>query len=159
MKKNVSGPKLTLQNTVSDVEVPSMYRFKKWVSTVLPHQAVALTIRIVDVAEIQQLNKDYRNKNKPTNVLSFPSESPDDSFWDDFLLNEPYLGDIVICAQVVCDEALQQEKAIIAHWAHLTLHGVLHLLGYDHENDEEAHVMETKEIALLAELGYPNPYV
>lgn len=148
--------RLSLQNTVLDLDVPSLYRFKKWISVALkssPEQEIELTLRIVDVAEIKQLNADYRKKDKPTNVLSFPSEIP-----DDFLLNVKYLGDIVICAQVVLDEAGAQGKEPLAHWAHLTIHGVLHLLGYDHENDEDAAVMEAIEIELLGELGYPNPY-
>lgn len=149
--------RLCLQNTVTDFEFPSNYRFKKWVSLVLNRyhpQATELTIRIVDAAEIRQLNADYRKKDKPTNVLSFPSDIP-----EDFSLNVKYLGDIVICAQVVVDEAKQQGKAAIAHWAHLTIHGVLHLLGYDHEEEQDAAVMEAVEIELLGELGYPNPYL
>lgn len=149
--------RLCLQKTVTGFDIPSNDRFKKWVSLVLGHQPsqkTELTIRIVDTAEIRQLNAEYRQKDKPTNVLSFPSEIP-----EAFSLNVKYLGDIVICAPVVVDEAKQQGKVAIAHWAHLTIHGVLHLLGYDHEQEQEAAVMEAMEIELLGELGYPNPYL
>ncbi len=160
---------LNIQNTVSDSDIPSRYRFKKWVSTVLEYSllsssrglsagstplGIELTIRITNTSEIQQLNRQYRKKDKPTNVLSFPSEIP-----EDFLLNSHYLGDIVICASVVRKEAKKQGKELMAHWAHMTLHGILHLLGYDHENDRDAAVMEKMEVDLLAKLGYPNPYV
>ena len=148
---------LNIQNTVSDSDIPSKYRFKKWASAVLNCHEVPkkleLSIRITDVAEIKQLNGQYRKKDKPTNVLSFPSEIP-----EDFLLNTHYLGDIVICASVVRKEAKEQGKELMAHWAHMTLHGILHLLEYDHENDHDAAVMEKMEVDLLAELGYPNPY-
>lgn len=110
-----------------------------------------ITIRVVDEAESQALNRDYRAKDAPTNVLSFPSDIPD-------FINEPFLGDLVICAQVVCCEASCQNKTLEAHWAHMVVHGTLHLLGYDHIDDDEADVMEALETRILTELNYPAPY-
>jgi probable rRNA maturation factor len=105
----------------------------------------------VDVAEMSTLNRDYRNKTGPTNVLSFRSDLPPG-------LDLPLLGDIVICAPVVATEAAQQGKPRQAHWAHLTVHGTLHLLGYDHLEDLEAEEMEALETRILASLNYPCPY-
>lgn len=110
-----------------------------------------LSVRIVDEDESQALNLQYRGKDKPTNVLSFPCELPDG-------VELPLLGDLVICAQVVAKEALEQGKVLHAHWAHMVVHGTLHLLGYDHIEDGEAEEMEAIEIQVLLELGYPNPY-
>lgn len=110
-----------------------------------------LTIRFVSEEEITDLNETYRNKNGSTNVLSFPFEAP-----DEVELN--LLGDLVICSDVVKKEAIQQQKEEIAHWAHMVIHGTLHLLGYDHQTDEQADVMESKEIKILSQLGYSDPY-
>jgi probable rRNA maturation factor len=110
-----------------------------------------LTIRITDEAEIQELNRTYRHKDKPTNVLSFPFEAPPG-------VEIPLLGDIIICAAVVAREAGEQGKPLQAHWAHMVIHGTLHLLGYDHIDETEAEQMEGLEITLLAGLGYANPY-
>lgn len=110
-----------------------------------PHE---LTIRIVDDTEIRQLNRSFRGRDKPTNVLSFS--------YDDH--PQGYLGDVVICAPVVVLEAEEQGISAEHHWAHLVIHGVLHLLGYDHEIQEQADKMESMEIALLAELDISNPY-
>ncbi|KZZ19879.1 rRNA maturation RNase YbeY, partial [Oleiphilus sp. HI0080] len=110
-----------------------------------------LTIRVVDTPEIQELNANYRDKDKPTNVLSFPFEAPEHIELD-------LLGDLIICAQVVNAEAKEQNKDEKSHWAHMTVHGVLHLLGYDHIDDIEADEMEGLEIKILHELGYANPY-
>ena len=104
----------------------------------------ALTIRIVGAAESRRLNRTWRGKDKPTNVLSFSSEHE--------------LGDLAICAPVVAREAREQGKQPSAHWAHMVVHGVLHLLGYDHENDRDAEKMEAREAKILAQLGMPNPY-
>ncbi len=103
-----------------------------------------LTIRIVDKKEITELNSTYRHKNKPTNVLSFPFDMPEEC--EDEI---PILGDIIICAEVIQEESLQQEKTVEAHWAHMVVHGALHLLGYDHEKDHEAEIMEAEEIKIL----------
>ena len=110
-----------------------------------------VTLRLVDEAESQALNHQYRGKDKPTNVLSFPFEAPAG-------ITVPLAGDLVICAPVVAREATEQNKTSEAHWAHMVIHGLLHLQGYDHIEDEEAKVMEALEIRLLADLGYGNPY-
>ena len=111
-----------------------------------------LTIRIVDEEESQELNHEYRDKDKPTNVLSFPFEAPAH-------VPIPLLGDLVICKQVVESEAIEQGKTLIAHWAHMTVHGCLHLLGYDHIDDEEAEEMEGIERIVMANLGFKDPYI
>jgi probable rRNA maturation factor len=110
-------------------------------------------IRLVDIDEMRILNRDYRSKDKPTNVLSFCAELP-----PGIELDETPLGDIVVCAPVVAEEAREQHKSEDAHWAHMLIHGMLHLQGFDHIDDDEAATMEGKEIELLAELGYPSPY-
>lgn len=132
---------------------PTSDQFQLWADTALSHlnKDFELTIRVVDNSESQQLNHQYRNKNKPTNVLSFPFEVP-----EGIELN--LLGDLVICSDIVTSEALQQNKAITDHWAHLVIHGCLHLLGYDHIEEVEAEEMESLEIQLLASLGIDNPY-
>ena len=110
-----------------------------------------VTLRLVDESESQALNHQYRGKDRPTNVLSFPFEAPAG-------ITVPLAGDLVICAPVVAREAMEQSKTSEAHWAHMVIHGLLHLQGYDHIEDEEAEVMEALEIRLLADLGYGNPY-
>jgi probable rRNA maturation factor len=113
--------------------------------------AAQLTVRIVDQEEGRALNRTWRHKDQPTNVLSFPFEPMPG-------VELPLLGDLVICAPVVRREALDQGKAELAHWAHLVVHGVLHLLGYDHQAETEADEMEALETAILSGLGYPDPY-
>ena len=110
-----------------------------------------LSIHITDRDEISELNQTYRDKAGPTNVLSFPAELPEE-------LGLPLLGDIVICAPVVEDEAREQGKSLQAHWAHMIIHGTLHLLGYDHINDDDADIMESLEIDILQSFGFQNPY-
>lgn len=110
-----------------------------------------LAIRIVDESEMQTMNAQYRQKNKPTNVLSFPCQLPD-------FLKQDQLGDILICAPIVAKEATDQHKAYDCHFAHMTIHGVLHLLGYDHVKPIEAERMESLETKILQSLGYPDPY-
>lgn len=117
--------------------------------------ALELAIRLVGDAESRALNHDYRGKDKPTNVLSFPAELPEVVLAG---LDERPLGDLVICAPVVAREADEQGKALAAHWAHMTVHGMLHLLGHDHIEAADAAVMEPLEIAILARLGWDNPY-
>lgn len=112
-----------------------------------------LTIRLVDGDEMIQLNHSYRNNNKTTNVLAFPAMLP-----EHIKLDHPFLGDIIICPEVLLTEAVQQHKTLEEHWALIVMHGVLHLLGYDHIEDHDAEVMQALEIKLLAELGYTNPY-
>ncbi|OOE76866.1 rRNA maturation RNase YbeY [Salinivibrio sp. ML290] len=110
-----------------------------------------VTIRIVDEGESQSLNRDYRGKDKPTNVLSFPFDAPPGVEID-------LLGDLIVCRQVVEQEAQQQGKALMDHWAHMVVHGSLHLLGYDHIEDDEAEQMEALERELLAAMGVSDPY-
>lgn len=110
-----------------------------------------VVVRIVDEQESAELNEQYRHKAGPTNILSFPADLPDGVELD-------LLGDLVICAPVLEKEALEQNKILTHHWAHIIVHGVLHLLGYDHIDDAEAEVMESKEIAILNKLQIKNPY-
>lgn len=134
-------------------DLPEEQDFQRWVNAaILPFQAEAeLTIRLVDEAESRELNATYRHKDKSTNVLSFPFESPPE-------IKLPLLGDLVICCQVVQREAREQNKPLLTHWAHMTIHGCLHLLGYDHLTDEQAEEMETLETEILQTLGYSDPY-
>lgn len=135
-------------------DLPDEDTLRCWVAAALAdeRQEAELTIRIVDEEESRILNRDYRGKDKPTNVLSFPFEAPPGlDAW-------PLLGDLVICAPVVAREAAEQGKALAAHYAHLTVHGTLHLLGWDHEDDKEAEAMEQLEREILASLGLPDPY-
>ena len=116
-------------------------------------ESAEITIRIVSVEEMTDLNSSYRHKNGPTNVLSFPFAVPEDVDMD-----IPLLGDIVVCADVINREAAEQAKSSEAHWAHMIVHGVFHLLGYDHEEDRDAEIMETLEIEIMQTLGFANPY-
>ncbi len=148
---------LDYQNVCSVDDIPTEQQCQNWLEQFLPEfqQMSELTVRIVDEAESQQLNNDYRGKNKPTNVLSFPFEVPEGLPED---VDFPLLGDLIICAQVVNREAVEQNKTSEAHWAHMLLHGSLHLLGYDHIEDEEAEEMEFLETKILQKMGFPNPY-
>ena len=126
--------------------------FEGWVSAALrERQEAELTVRIVGRKESRDLNSRYRGKDYPTNVLSFPAELPEG-------IDLPLLGDIVICAPLVAEEAARQGKSLSDHWAHLVVHGVLHLLGYDHVKDGEALEMEALETTILAGLGIDDPY-
>jgi probable rRNA maturation factor len=138
----------------SDVGLPPESDFQRWLEAVLPQfqEDSEVTIRLVDEAESQQLNHTYRGKEKPTNVLSFPFEAPPG-------IELPLLGDLIICRQVVEREAVEQEKSLEAHWAHMVIHGSLHLLGYDHIEDDEAEEMEGIETEIMLALGYPDPYI
>ncbi|WP_368884514.1 rRNA maturation RNase YbeY [Providencia vermicola] len=135
-------------------DLPSEALFQRWLEAVLPKfQAQSeVTIRIVDEEESHHLNLTYRGKDKPTNVLSFPFESPPE-------VELPLLGDLIICRQVVEQEAIEQQKSAEEHWAHMVVHGCLHLLGYDHIEDDEAEEMESLETEILVELGYADPYL
>ena len=148
---------LDLQFASNYSSIPSADQFQQWVEQVLKRKEInrtsaELTIRVVDEAEIQELNHTYRGKNKPTNVISFPFEKPEH-------IEIPLLGDLIVCAPIVQQEALAQSKSELSHWAHMTIHGTLHLLGYDHIQDSEAEEMEGLEIEILNELGYDNPYL
>lgn len=144
---------IDLQQAVDTLH-PDLAQFQAWAEAALEEvdEDCELSIRIVDTDESQQLNRDYRGKDKPTNVLSFPFESP-------VPLQPRLLGDLVICAPVVASEAAQQSKPEWQHWAHLTVHGCLHLLGYDHINDDDAGRMEAREIAILQQFSIKNPYL
>lgn len=144
---------LDLQLASDATGIPAAADFRAWVEAVLAgrRDEAELTIRVVDEEEIAELNGTYRHKQGPTNVLSFPFEAPPG-------VELPLLGDIVICAPVVAREAAEQGKTAPAHWAHMTVHGCLHLLGYDHMEPEEAEIMETLEKEVLSVLGYADPY-
>lgn len=142
-----------LQIACEATDIPSAADFTRWVETVLKQQHTEgeLCIRIVDSEESRELNRDYRDKDKSTNVLSFPFEVPPG-------IPLTLLGDLVICAEVVAQEACEQQKPAQNHWAHMVVHGTLHLLGFDHINDDEAEQMEALERVLLAQLDIADPY-
>jgi probable rRNA maturation factor len=141
-------------DNVSSRVVPSNEQFDSWVRAALDSRRdeAEISLRIVDNDEIIELNHQYRGKDYATNVLSFPADLPPE-------LNLPHLGDIVICAAVVEREAEEQNKPPLAHWAHMIVHGTLHLLGYDHIDDEDALVMETLEVEILQSLNIADPYL
>ena len=141
-----------LQNDALLQSIPPEKLFADWVEASLqqPYQQLEQTIRIVDEAESRQLNHEYRGKDSATNVLAFPGEMD--------LLDYDCLGDLVICAPVVASEAIEQGKSAESHWAHMVIHGMLHLQGFDHQDDEECTQMEAVEIKILDNLGYTNPY-
>lgn len=138
---------LTVQYASTQAALPSRNQFRQWAKAAI-RVDTEVTIRIVDEAEGRELNKAYRGKDYATNVLTFP------------LTEEPHLmGDIIICASVVATEALAQNKSLDSHYAHLTVHGMLHLHGYDHEIEAQAELMESLETAIVTKLGYANPYL
>lgn len=144
---------LDLQIESTHTNLPTRQQFEHWLIAILPKdkQHHDITIRIVDKEESQSLNVQYRQKDKPTNVLSFCADLPAD-------IDIPLLGDLVICADVVASEAREQKKQWHTHWAHMVIHGTLHLLGYDHETSHEAEIMEDIEIQCMKQLGFSNPY-
>ena len=154
----------TIENACEGEDVPDPSTMRRWLSAALTYHAQRaatdgvklsdpeISIRIVDEAESQALNARYRQHDTPTNVLSFPADIPD-------YVELPLLGDIVICAPVVIREAREQHKTPDAHWAHMVVHGTLHLLGYDHLDDADAAVMENLETDILKHLNYPPPYI
>lgn len=145
---------LDLQLASNAANLPTQAQIQQWLdAAILPFQLDAeVTVRIVDNDESQQLNHNYRGKAKPTNVLSFPFQCPPG-------IELPLLGDLVICAPVVAQEAAEQNKTLTAHWAHMVVHGGLHLLGFDHINDDDAAQMEAEEVTILQQLGFTNPYL
>ena len=154
----MTPPHVDLQIASSSPELPSRDQLDRWIGTALAGRATGpagVVLRIVDEAESRRLNREFRGKNQPTNVLSFRFEPPPGV--PAAALGD-HLGDLVICAPVVLREATEQDKAPEAHWAHMVIHGVLHLLGYDHQNDAEAAEMEGREREILQRLGYPDPY-
>jgi len=145
---------LDLQQVCNAENLPTNAQFQLWVDRALNNyqKNFELTIRLVEIQESQSLNLQYRDKDKPTNVLSFPFEVPEGIELD-------LLGDLVICADIVAQEAKQQDKKLHNHWAHMVIHGCLHLLGYDHIDDNEATEMEALETNLLKELEISDPYL
>ena len=148
-------PQLSVSYAVPRAGVPSPASFRQWVAAALRgakrRKPAEVAIRVVDTDEGQSLNRDYRGKDYATNVLSFPAELPPG-------VDLPLIGDLAICAPVVAREAAEQGKKPRDHWAHLTVHGTLHLLGYDHIEDTDAEAMETLETRILATLGIADPY-
>ena len=144
---------LDVQREYDSSQTPTDEQFELWANSALAkvEDDTEVTIRLVTEAESQALNRDYRGKDKPTNVLSFPFEMPED-------IPLQLLGDLVICVDVVAREADEQNKPLLHHWAHMVTHGLLHLCGYDHIDDEEAEEMEQLERELLAKLDIPDPY-
>ena len=134
--------------------LPTAEQIEQWATAAVQPQSdeVEMTVRIVDEAESHELNLNYRGKDRPTNVLSFPFECPDE-------VELPLLGDLVICRQVVEREAQEQDKPLMAHWAHMVVHGSLHLLGYDHIEDDEAEEMESLETQIMTGQGFADPYL
>lgn len=160
---------LDIQNPYEYQSIPSRDELQHWVDSAIqgkkPDCNLSIVIRFVNEEEGKTLNRAYRHKKYATNVLSFPFEEPE--FSSDIAelneaisqhLQQQHLGDIVLCEKVVQAEALEQNKTLKQHWAHLVVHGVLHLQGYDHLNDEDANLMESLEVKILKKLGYENPY-
>ena len=144
-----------LQIATENIEgLPTEEQIVQWATAAVQPEGdeVEMTVRIVDESESHDLNLTYRGKDRPTNVLSFPFECPDE-------VELPLLGDLVICRQVVEREAVEQEKPLMAHWAHMVVHGSLHLLGYDHVEDNEAEEMESLETQIMQGLGFDDPYL
>jgi len=156
----VSGIELELQIATDQVGLPAKQQIEKWIQATINRigqrdtglTEPAVTVRLVGVDEIHDLNRTYRNHDKPTNVLSFPFERIEG-------IEESFLGDLVICAEIVTAEAVSHSKSESAHWAHMVVHGTLHLCGYNHVENKEAEVMEALEVTILDELGFRNPYV
>ncbi|CAG1007179.1 Endoribonuclease YbeY [Burkholderiales bacterium] len=142
---------IELQNASSSTQLPTEADLVRWAKAATNKDEAEIVVRVVDGEESAELNSHYRGKSGPTNVLSFPFEAPPGVETD-------ILGDLVVCAPVVEREAREQGKDLPAHWAHMVVHGVLHLQGYDHIGEDEAVIMETEEIAILHGLGFPNPY-
>jgi len=146
--------KIDLQLVMSDNSIPDRAKFQNWVDAAADAchcDNMALTIRVTDAAESAELNARYRNKPEPTNVLSFPYEDPPG-------METNVLGDLVVCAPVVQNEAVEQHKSSDAHWAHMLVHGVLHLCGYDHTDQPGTDEMESLETSIITALGFPPPY-
>lgn len=141
-----------IQNA-ANAEIPDESEIQAWASASLQSAPPAhVTLRVVNISEMQQLNKQFRHKDKPTNVLSFPNAAPKD-------LSDGFIGDIVLCHDVIAEEAIAQDKDLQQHWAHMVIHSMLHLQGFDHQHPDEANIMEAKEIELLEQFGIPNPYI
>jgi probable rRNA maturation factor len=152
--------RVDVQLACDDPDVPDADRIHEWVSSALaaaeltPSGKYDVSVRVVDVAEMRALNRDFRDKDKPTNVLSFPGGDVAGLPSEETRV----LGDVVICANIVRDEAAEQNKSLADHWAHMLVHGTLHLLGYDHISEEQATEMEGLEVSILTRLGVRDPY-
>lgn len=143
---------LSISDDVNKATLPSEQDFQLWAQASYPgNKDVVASLQIVSSNEMQELNRDYRSKDKPTNVLSFPMEVPDE-------VGINILGDLALCGDVIALEANQQSKTVESHWAHMVVHGMLHLQGYDHMDDGDAELMESKEIEIMKKLGFENPY-
>lgn len=144
---------LDIQIASQSKQLPVQEQFQYWIDAVLKDESQdsEIVIRIVDEAEMTQFNEQYRNKKGSTNILSFPFEAPEG-------IASYLLGDLLVCAPVVEKEAQQQNKELAHHWAHLIVHGALHLLGYDHIDDQDAEEMEVLEIKILKKIKIKNPY-
>ena len=145
---------IEIQHICKSKDQPDQEQIQRWVDAALDgfNQDTEIVVRIVDEQESAELNQQYRHKSGPTNILSFPVEIP-----EGIELN--LLGDLVVCAPVLEKEALEQHKTLTDHWAHIIVHGVLHLLGYDHIDEIQAELMENKEITILNTLSIKNPYI
>jgi len=140
-----------IQVASKENKLPADEDFMHWTEAALENKDAGIVIRIVDEDESRQLNREYRGRDKPTNVLSFPFEAPPE-------VPSTHLGDLVICAPVVAEESLRQGKPLLHHWAHMVVHGILHLRGYDHLEAKDAQRMEALERKLLQDMGIPDPY-
>ncbi len=164
---NTLSVELDLQNPNNAESLPALLEMKTWCEAAIQIRShpqsfdnkLSVLIRVVDTDESADLNQNYREKNGPTNVLSFPNDVPE------FMLDIPelneqnsHLGDLVVCESLVQKEAIEQGKTLVSHWAHIIIHGVLHLQGFDHIDDTEALEMEALEIKILEQLGFANPY-
>jgi probable rRNA maturation factor len=154
MARRAARLALTVENRSGDADVPSAAQLRRWATAALQTdvRAAEVSLLIVDEQEGRELNRDYRGKDYATNVLSFALNEGEP------VPGMPLFGDIVFAASVIAREAAEQNKTLEEHYAHLTVHGMLHLQGYDHEQDDEAEVMETLETVILARLGYADPY-
>jgi probable rRNA maturation factor len=148
---------IEVQRISTSEGIPGDEQFQIWATAALDgkNQESLIGIRVVDEDEAQQFNREYRNKDYATNILSFPSDLPDGLPEE---IKKSQLGDLLVCAPLVKREAVEQHRSENDHWAHLVVHGVLHLLGYDHEQSGEAEVMESLETEILASLGVSDPY-
>lgn len=145
---------IDIESNSQSQQIPALQELEHWISAALQSQSfeeAEVSVYIVDEDESQELNAQYRGKDYPTNVLSFPADIAAE-------VGVPLLGDLVVCAPVVAREAQEQGKTLQAHWAHMLVHGTLHLVGFDHINDDEAETMETLETQIVTGLGYPAPY-
>lgn len=143
---------LDVQYAIDLPGLPTVEQFEAWASAAAPDSGpAAVVVRIVGATESANLNERYRRTKGPTNVLSFPFEAPPH-------VETTLLGDLVLCAPVIVREAREQAKCEFSHWAHMVVHGMLHLQGYDHQTELQARAMEALEIEIMGRLGYPNPY-